>query len=297
MSTMKVALVTGSSSGFGKLAAETLARKGLQVFAAMRDTAGKNKGVANELAAAAAKAGTKLRVVELDVTDERSAAAAVEEIAQHAGRLDVVVNNAGVMAAGLDEAFTIAQFQAVFDTNVLGVQRVMRAALPVMRRQGSGLFITVSSNMAQITLPFAGLYTATKRAVEGLAESYRYQLAPLGIDSVILEPGGYPTALFSKIVGPADAERVATYGALAEVPQKIFGGFAQSLQGPDAPDPQEVADAIARLVETPTGSRPLRTSVDRFTKDGVEAINRVAVDVQAGVFKAFGMTDMLGPKA
>lgn len=292
-----VILVTGASSGFGRLTAEAFAARGAQVFAGMRATTGTNQPIAREVTANAERQGQRLQVIDLDVTDERSVERGLADIVERAGRIDVVVNNAGVMAAGLDEGFTVAQMQALFEVNVFGVQRLFRGALPTMRAQGSGVFVTVSSNMAQITLPFAGLYTATKRAVEGLAESYRYQLAPLGIDSVIVEPGGYPTALFSKIVGPADTARVASYGPLAEMPQKVFGGFAESLQGPEAPDPREVADAIVRLVETPRGARPLRTSVDRFTKQGVEAIGAASTAVQAAVFAGFGMSDLLGPKA
>lgn len=295
MSAAKVALVTGASSGFGLLAAKALAEKGYRVFAAMRETTGKNASVARTLETWGRERGVSLAPVELDVTSDASARAAVATAISAGGRLDVVVNNAGVMAAGLDEAFTDDQFRAVLETNVLGAQRMFRAALPPMRAQRSGLFVTVSSNMAQITLPFAGLYTASKRAVEGLAESYRYELAPLGIDSVIVQPGGYPTSLFAKIIHPADVERTAGYGPIAEMPQKVFGGFAENLKGANAPDPQEVADAIVQLAEAPLGTRPLRTSVDRFTKEGVEAINAASSQVQRGVFQHFGMADLLGP--
>jgi NAD(P)-dependent dehydrogenase (short-subunit alcohol dehydrogenase family) len=282
----RVAVVTGSSSGFGRLTAETLKARGLIVYAAMRNLSGKNRAVAGELE------GKGIVLVDLDVTSDDSVRAAFVRILEKSARIDVVVNNAGVMASGLDEAFTDEQFRAVFETNVFGVQRVMRAALPTMRAQGSGLFVAVSSNMAQITLPFAGLYTATKRALEGLVESYRYELAPLGIDSVIVEPGGFPTALFSKIITPADTARLAAYGPIAEMPGKIFGGLAASLQGPDAPNPQEVADAIATLVEAK--SRPLRTVVDHHTSASVEAINRASSEVQRQTFTAFGMADLLG---
>lgn len=281
-----VAVVTGSSSGFGRLTVETLKERGLIVYAAMRDLSGKNRVVAGELEAKG------IIPVDLDVTSDDSVRGAFARILDQSARIDVVVNNAGVMASGLDEAFTDEQFRSVFETNVFGVQRVMRAALPTMRAQRSGLFVAVSSNMAQITMPFAGLYTATKRALEGLVESYRYQLAPLGIDSIILEPGGFPTALFSKIVAPADTARLAAYGPIAELPGKIFGGLAASLHGPDAPNPQEVADAIAALVVAK--SRPLRTVVDHHTSAGVEAINRASHEVQRQTFTTFGMADLLG---
>ncbi|MBP8805628.1 MAG: SDR family NAD(P)-dependent oxidoreductase [Kofleriaceae bacterium] len=295
--TGQVVLVTGASTGFGRLTAEAFAAHGAIVFAGLREATTRNHGIARELSAAAQQAGRDLRVVDLDVTRDASTASAVAEIVAQAGRLDVVVNNAGVMAAGLDEAFAIEQWNAVLDVNLYGVQRMFRAALPTMRAQGAGLFVTVSSSMAQITLPFAGLYTASKRAVEGLVESYRYQLAPLGIDSVIVEPGGYPTALFAKMIGPADVARLDAYGPLAELPHRVFGGFAASLQGPDAPDPREVADAIVALASTPRGARPLRTSVDRFTREGLETLAAAAAGVQRAVFDGFGLSDLLGPKA
>ena len=295
--TGQVVLVTGASTGFGRLTAEAFAARGAMVFAGLREATTRNQAIAHELVALAESAGRDLRVVDLDVTSDASTVGAVDRIVAQTGRLDVVVNNAGVMAAGLDEAFTIEQWGAVFDVNLYGVQRMFRAALPTMRAQGAGLFVTVSSNMAQLTLPFAGLYTASKRAVEGLVESYRYQLAPLGIDAIIVEPGGYPTALFAKMTGPADAARIEAYGPLAELPHRVFGGFAASLQGPDAPDPREVADAIVGLAETPRGARPLRTSVDRFTRQGVETLAATAASVQRAVFESFGLSDLLGPKA
>ncbi len=286
-------LVTGASSGFGRLTAETLARRGHRVFATMRNIAGTNAGAAAELRKAAEEEALDLEVVELDVTSEVSVAEAVSTIVDRVGRIDVVVNNAGVMSVGLDEAFTVDQMRDLFDVNVFGAQRVIRAVLPHMRSRGEGLLVAVSSSMAQITFPFAGMYTASKRALEGLAESYRYQLVPFGIDSVIIEPGGYPTSLYERLVYPGDVERVDEYGALADMPGQIFGGFAEQLQGPDGPDPQEVADAVVTLIEAPIGERPLRTVVDRFTADGVNALLKTSEGVQKQTFTYFGMTDLL----
>ena len=290
-------LVTGASSGLGRLTAETLARRGHRVFATMRNIAGTNAVAAAELRGAAEQESLALEVVELDVTSEVSVAEAVSVIIDRAGSIDVVVNNAGVMAVGLDEGFTIDQMQDLFDVNVFGAQRVIRAVLPHMRSRGEGLLVAVSSSMAQITFPFAGMYTATKRALEGLVESYRYQLVPFGIDSVIIEPGGYPTSLYERLVYPGDAERVDGYGALADMPGQIFGGFAEQLQGPDGPDPQEVADAVAALIEAPIGERPLRTVVDRYTADGVNALLKTSEGVQEQTFAHFGMSDLLSVAA
>ena len=286
-------LVTGASSGLGRLTSETLARRGHRVFASMRDVDGSNAGAAAGLRAIAQQEGVSLEIIELDVTSDTSVDEAVAAVVDHAGSIDVVVNNAGVMAVGLDEAFTVEEMRRLFDVNVFGPQRVIRAVLPHMRSRGEGLLIAVSSNMAQITFPFAGMYTATKRALEGLAESYRYQLSPLGIDSVIVEPGGYPTPLYARLVYPTDEERVSSYGELAEMPGQVFGGFADQLQGPDGPDPQDVADAIADLIETPAGQRPVRTVVDPFTAEAVNALSTTSVSVQEQTFAGFGMSDLL----
>lgn len=293
METDRVVLVTGASSGLGRLTAESMARAGYRVFATMRGVADSNAGAAAELLAVANDKALALEVVELDVTSEDSVHEAVTEAIERAGHIDVVVNNAGAMAVGIDEGFTVDQIRDLFEVNVLGPQRVIRAVLPHMRREGNGLLVAVSSNMAQIVFPFAGLYTATKRALEGLAESYRYQLAPLGIDSVIVEPGGYPTPLYSRLVDPADTTRVAEYGPLSEMPAQIFGGFAEQLEGPEGPDPQEVADAIVALVGTPAGQRPLRTVIDPFTADGVTALASTSQQVQEQVFESFGLSDLL----
>lgn len=297
MEDSQTVLITGASSGFGRLTAETLARRGHRVFATMREVKGSNTRAAAELRAFAQDEGVSLEIVELDVTSESSVDDAVSAIIDRVGSIDVVVNNAGVMAVGLDEAFTVAEMQRLFEVNVFGPQRVIRAVLPHMRRRGEGLLIAVSSTLAQITLPFAGVYTATKRAVEGLAESYRYQLAPLGIDSVIVEPGGYPTPLYGRLMSPTDEGRVADYGSIAELPGQIFGGFAEQLQGPDGPDPRDVADAIVVLIETPVGQRPVRTVVDPFTADGVNALVSTSQNVQEQTFANFGISDLLSVKS
>jgi NAD(P)-dependent dehydrogenase (short-subunit alcohol dehydrogenase family) len=204
-------LVTGSTSGFGRLTVETLARQGYIVFAGMRAMAGKNAPAAVELRTLAEQEHLALHVVELDITDEDSAVRAIESIVGITGRLDVVVNNAGMSYIGPLEAFTLEQVQQQFDTNVLGVWRVNRAALPQMRLQGSGLLLQIGSVVGRLAFPFLGLYGATKFALEGLTEAYRYELAPFGIDAAIIEPGTYPTAISAKRQVAADTERFALY--------------------------------------------------------------------------------------
>jgi NAD(P)-dependent dehydrogenase (short-subunit alcohol dehydrogenase family) len=166
-------LVTGSNSGFGRLIVETLAHQGYQVFAGMRAVAGKNAPAAEELRALAQQEHLALYPVEIDVTDDASVEQAIAAMIGQAGRLDVVVNNAGVSYSGPLEAFTLEQVQQQFATNVLSVLRVNRAVLPQMRQQGSGLLLHIWSIAGRLALPFLGLYGATKFALEGLTESYR----------------------------------------------------------------------------------------------------------------------------
>jgi NAD(P)-dependent dehydrogenase (short-subunit alcohol dehydrogenase family) len=251
-------LVTGSTSGFGRLTVETLARQGYIVFAGMRAMAGKNAPAAVELRTLAEQEHLALHVVELDITDEDSAVLAIESIVGITGRLDVVVNNAGMSYIGPLEAFTLEQVQQQFDTNVLGVWRVNRAALPQMRLQGSGLLLQIGSVAGRLAFPFLGLYGATKFALEGLTESYRYELAPFGIDAAIIEPGTYPTAISAKRQVAADTERFALYKTAIDGFMTPF--FAEN-RSATPPDPQEVADAVARVIAQPAGERPLRTVV------------------------------------
>ncbi len=251
-------LVTGSTSGFGRLTVETLARQGYIVFAGMRAAAGKNAPAAEELRALAEQEHLALHIVEIDITDDASVEQAIASIIGITGRLDVVVNNAGVSFSGPLEAFTMEQVQQQFDTNVFSVLRVNRAALPHMRRQGSGLLLQIGSIAGRLALPFIGLYGATKFALEGLTESYRYELAPFGIDAAIIEPGTYPTPISAKRQIAADSERAALYqAAIAE----FMTPFYAENRSATPPDPQEVADAVASVIAQPAGERPLHTVV------------------------------------
>jgi len=255
-STAQVIVVTGSSSGFGRLIVETLARRGHTVFAGLRGT-GKNAAAAGDLRALATVEGLDLRPLDLDVTDDASVERAVTEVIDAAGRLDAVVNNAGTAYTGPIEAFTLEQARQQFETNVFGVLRVNRAALPHMRAQGSGLLLQIGSVVGRLAFPFTGLYGATKFALEGLTESYRYELAPLGVDAAIVEPGTYPTRIGENRTDPADGERAAAYlPAMGSFMGRFFADLAAT-----PPDPQEVADAVARVIETPAGARSLRTVV------------------------------------
>ena len=284
-------LITGSSSGFGYLTAKTLASKGYTVFASMRGVEGKNAETAGELRHWAASEGLALQVVELDVTNEASIQVAVETIIERTGRIDVVVNNAGVGTFGMIEAFPLEQVRNLFEVNVFGMLRVNRAVLPHMRQKGSGLLIYVSSTIGRILFPFVGIYASTKWAAEALAETSRYELSALGIDSVIVEPGAYGTNFTANMIFAPDQEVFANYGPVASLAQTFGAGFGETIKNLPV-KPQEVADVILNLIETPAGERPLRTPVGMFT-EGPQAINEVAAEAQKQMLNGLGMGQLL----
>ena len=286
----KTILITGASTGFGRDTAETLARAGHTVFASMRDPQAKNRAHADALR------GQNIEVLELDVTDSQSVDRAVAAVVAKAGRIDVLINNAGVLTAGVSEAVTAEQATALFDVNVIGVHRVTRAVLPQLRHQHDGLIINISSVLGRVTFPFVGLYGASKFAVEALTDSYRYEVSQLGIDVVLVQPSAYPTQFYAKSTQPADMRRVEEYGAVGEIPGAIFQNLANMLSGSDAPDAHDIAEAIANLIVTPKGARPTRTVVG--ASYGADAVNDATEPVQAGTVEALGLSHLAtGPTA
>ena len=277
----KTILITGTSNGFGKDAALTLASAGHQVFATMRDLSGRNRGAADDLRSKGIEA------LELDVTNDVSVGAAFSELYKKTGgKLDVLINNAGLFAQGISETYTPEQVREMFEVNVFGIQRVTRAALPDMRKQRSGLIINIGSILGRVTIPFIGLYGASKFAVEALTESYRYELSQLGVDVVLVQPSAYPTGLYSATQQPADAGRAREYGEIATLP----GAFVQFLSGvfssAEAPDSHDVAKELVKLVETPAGQRPDRVIVGAGY--GADAVNVAVQPIQAQMISAIG---------
>jgi NAD(P)-dependent dehydrogenase (short-subunit alcohol dehydrogenase family) len=285
MAAKQVILITGASTGFGRLFTETLARSGHTVFATMRDPAGKNAKNVAEIEALAKKESLAIHILELDVTKDDSVEKALRAAVDKAGRIDVVINNAGYALTGLLESITLEQAQALMDTNFFGSVRVNRAALPYMRKQRSGLLLHISSGAGRIVFPSFGHYCASKFALEAFAEAYHYELASQGIESSIIEPGAYQTAIFGKIVVGSDAARTETYGVANAIPGKISDGLDKA-----AGNAQEVADAVLKAVETPAGERKLRYRVSPYDV-GVDAINTLCESTQSAVLQAFGVAD------
>jgi NAD(P)-dependent dehydrogenase (short-subunit alcohol dehydrogenase family) len=250
----------------------------------MRDPGGRNAQHASELRSLAERESLHLHVLELDVTDDASVERAVRTVVDHSGGVDVAINNAGYGLFGLTEAVTTEQARQLMDTNFFGPVRINRAVLPHMRRQRSGLLMYISSGAGRVVIPTMGFYCASKFALEALAEAYSYELAGQGIESVIVEPGAYQTAVFGNSVVVADASRAGSYGAVNQFADKIGTALANS-----AGNARDVADVVLRIIETPAGQRQLRYRVSA-TNFGVDEINDLSANVQARFLEAFGLS-------
>ena len=289
---MSTVLITGSSTGFGRDGAERLARRGHQVVATMRDVKERNQAHRTALEKIAVSERLSLKVLEMDVTDEPSVQNAVDRAVAEFGRLDVVINNAGFGGIGITEAYTPEQFQSFFNVNVLGAVRVNRAALPHMRRQRNGLLIHVSSGNGRVVVPAMAAYSASKFALEAVADAYRFELTPFGIESVLVEPGIYRTEIFDKLVAPADAKRVADYGPQGGFAERILGTFVAALNAPGASGSEEVAEAFVRLVEMDAGTRPFRTVVSAPVEQLLAPYNAAAEAVREIIAQMFMVPEL-----
>jgi len=290
----KIIVITGASSGIGALTARALAQAGHVVYAGLRDTAGRNAPQVTEVDRYADEHGVHLRAIELDVSSQESADVAIQTIVADHGRLDVVIHNAGHMVLGPTEAFTPEQCAAVYDTNVIGTQRVNRAALPQLRRQGEGLLVWVGSSSTRGGCPpFLGPYFAAKAAMDALAVSYAGELIRFGIETAIIVPGAYPTGTnhFAHAGKPDDADRAAAYDDRYAALMTDVNARLAALLPPDA-DVTAVAEAIVRVVGLPAGARPLRTHIDP-SRDGSEVVSAVADRIRVEFFRRVGLDDLL----
>ncbi|WP_250626305.1 SDR family oxidoreductase [Pinirhizobacter soli] len=293
-----VIVITGASSGFGALTARALADAGHTVYAGMRETVGRNAPQVKAAADYARDHGVDLRSVELDVASDASVDQGIASIIAEHGHLDVIVHNAGHMSFGPAEAFTPEQYAELFDVNVLSTQRVNRAALPQLRKQGKGLVVWVSSSSTRGgTPPYLAPYFAAKAAMDSVAVSYASELTRWGIETSIIVPGAFTkgTNHFAHSGKPADQARVAEYdsGPYAGVSEQALKGLA-SLEPADA-DAASVATEIVRVVGLPFGKRPFRTHIDP-SQDGAEVVNGVADRVRAELFWRIGLQDLLSPR-
>ena len=291
----QVALVTGASSGFGRMIASELASAGHVAYASMRDTKSKNAKTVAEIASEAK--GIDLRTIELDVQSEESAADAIKTIIAGHGQLDILVHNAGHMVYGPAETFTPDQLAQQYDVNVLGAQRVNRAVLPHMRAAKSGLLVWISSSsVAGGVPPLLGPYFAAKAAMDALAVCYGKELAPLGIETSIVVPGAFTkgTNHFENAGSPDDEERAKQYQS------SLPRGFADRIKDalgktvPEDADPSAVAKAVAAIVAAPPGHRPYRLVIDPADDGSAESfpvIDRIRVEF----LQRLGFAELLHP--
>lgn len=295
--TTDTVLITGASSGFGRLIAEHLARAGYTVYASMRDISGRNAAHAREYAELSAREGIDLRAVEMDVQAQESVDAAVRAVLATSGRIDVLIHNAGHMVYGPAEAFTAEQLGELYDVNVLGTQRVNRAVLPHMRSRRTGLLLWVSSSSCGGgTPPYLAPYFAAKNGMDALAVGYARELSRWGIETSIIVPGAFTagTNHFAHAGAPADQAVVDAYEA---GPYRGFGTRVteafNSIVPPDA-DPAAVATAVVDVVAAPFGTRPFRVHIDP-SGDGADVGFAVLDRLKAEMLHRVGLADLLRP--
>ena len=294
----QVILITGASSGFGELAAKALAKEGHVVYASMHSITGKGADKVKEYQAFSSDNSAKLIPIELDVTSQDSADAAIGTIVKDQGRLDVLIHNAGHMVFGPVEAFTPEQVAEIYDINVVSTQRVNRAALPVMRKQREGLVIWNSSSSATGgTPPYLGPYFAAKAGMDALAIAYSRELTLWGIETSIVVPGAFTkgTNHFANAAAPDDKEREAEYenGPYKDFSDKVKTAFAGIV--PEDADVSAVAQAMVDIVAAPRGKRPYRVGID-FTDDGSLVVNPVLDRIKAEMLHRTGFADLLTVK-
>ncbi len=281
-------LITGANSGFGQLIIAELLKSGHRVAGSMRDVDGRNAQ------AAAALRASGVEIVEIDVTNDASVAVGVAAATERLEQIDVLINNAGVGAHGLQENFSAEDFRHLFEINLFGVQRMIRAVLPEMRERGTGLILNVSSLLGRVALPFYGPYNATKWALEALSENYRAELSRFGVDVALIEPGGFPTGFIGNLMLPSNPDRDTGYGAMAAAPRESLEYFEGFLTANPQQHPRLVAEAVASVVNMKPGERSFRTEVDRIgMADAIRPMNDLQAEVTTGVFANLGIAEML----
>jgi len=237
----KNVIVTGSSSGIGKEISLILARNGYNTFATMRNL---NKSSDLRSIAENEKIST-LQFEQLDVTDEQSVQTAIRNIQNKAGKIDILINNAGYGLVGAFEDTSIAEIKQQYETNFFGLIRTTQAVLPLMRMQKSGLIINISSGVGRFGIPTLSAYSSSKFALEGLSESLSYELEPFGIRTVLIEPGVIKTNFFSSsILAQRSLDPNSPY---ADFMKDMEKNFTQMIEA-NSSTPQEVAKVVLKAI-------------------------------------------------
>lgn len=278
---MKI-LLTGALGGFGRLISQALIEAGHTVVGTTRKLPDSNN-----------EQSTSFTLVAMDVCCDKSVADGVEQAKMLMGGIDVVINNAGQGVNDYQESFTADDLKQIFDINVFGVQRVIRAVLPTFKQQNDGLIINTSSLLGRLVVPFYGPYNASKWALEALTETYKYELSGLGIDVCMIEPGGYPTSFITNL-GCGSDNRAPSYASVTPTPKLFLERFEMALASNPNQNPEYVAKAFEHLIATEKGSRPLRTIVDEMGMGQyIEGYNQQHQEITRGIFHAFHLDHML----
>lgn len=282
----KIVLITGTSTGFGKLTAITLAKAGHIVVAGMRNTTTKNSAVASELAAL-----PNVDVVELDVTNDESVKLAVEQTLTKHGRIDVLVNNAAVSGFGLVEAYSLDQIRNMLEVNLYGVLRTYQAVLPSMRKEKNGLIINLTSGASGFSLPFMVPYLLSKFGVEAISEGIQDELKPFSIENVTIQPGVYPTEMNNGSKVGIHADKPAILTEYGEEATTLFNTMGNALFGKMADfdmNPQVIADGILALIDMEKGTRPLRFPLDAIAQGTDQEFVDARADIKSRWSKNYG---------
>jgi NAD(P)-dependent dehydrogenase (short-subunit alcohol dehydrogenase family) len=243
---LSVAVVTGSSSGIGLAASLALAKNGYVTYATMRNLAKQDS-----IQSVAEKEHLPVRTVQLDVTDENSVKNAIQSILSESGRIDLLVNNAGYGMTGAFEDIGMDEIKSLYETNVFGVIRVTQAVLPIMRKQGSGRIINISSGAGRIGYPGGSAYVSSKFALEGLSESMAFEVEQFGIKTVLVEPGFIRTNFAENIVTAKKAQDPNSPYSQTMMQMKSSSHRRRMIE--NAPDADLVASVI---VEAATAKEP-----------------------------------------
>jgi len=243
----QVAVVTGSSSGIGYETSLTLARNGFHTYATMRKVDGGGAGGSKQITDIAKNENLPLQAIQLDVNDDKSVTEAINRIAKEKDRIDVVINNAGYDLMGALEETSIDEIKAQFETNFFGAVRVIEAVIPMMRKQGGGVIVNITSLGGRISFPLNSPYHATKFALEGLSESIQYELEPFGIKVIVIEPGGVGSNFLKnlKMAAKTSDPLNSPYRSMQNSISEYFKQWAQNLT-----HPSEVAKVILQAVTT-----------------------------------------------
>jgi NAD(P)-dependent dehydrogenase (short-subunit alcohol dehydrogenase family) len=283
----KTILITGTSTGFGKLMSITLANEGHRIVAAMRNVSGKNEAVA-----AALSEIPNVEVVEMDVTSTESVNAAVEKTLNKYRKIDVLVNNAGISGLGFFEATSVAQMKSIFEVNLWGAVRVIQAVLPYMRECKAGLIINISSTLGMLSAPYLAPYIGSKHAIEGITESLQYEIRQYGIDAVTVLPGPFPTDIGVKDGQGHDRQEIINaYGQEELGKVRKFGGIMSGNILAYKADNREVVEAVKKLIDLKAGTRPAQTLVNRMAGGIEQELADAKIDIKTEWMKRMGFAD------